>query len=419
MNHLPLLIKVRQRYPRERIENIEETLAEAVRRVPLTLPAGASVAIAVGSRGVANIAQIVRALVSHLKGQGYKPFIVPAMGSHGGATAEGQREVVEGYGVTEEFVGAPIRSSMEVVELPNEGVGNRVFMDRNASEADATIIVNRVKVHTDFHGMHESGIMKMAAIGLGKKRQAIEIHSFGVAGLRERIIPTARAILKHGNIVMGIALVENAYDETMILRAIPAVDIEVEEKRLLEISRRNMPSLPTESLDVLIIDEMGKDVSGAGVDTNIIGRIRVDGQQEPERPRISRIVVRDLTDVSHGNAIGIGLVDIITKRLYDKIDFKATYENTVTSTFLERGKMPIVADTDCDAVEMALRTASLGPDPASMAKARVMRIHSTLHLDELYVSESVLSEIKGLNYIEVAGAPCDMANADGTLRDWA
>ena len=419
MDQFPPLTKIRQHYPRERVQNIEQTLLESVRRVPLTLPAGSSVAITVGSRGVANIHLVVKTLVSYLRAKNLEPFIVPAMGSHGGATAEGQRAVIESYGVTESFVGAPIRSSMEAVELSNDGIGNRVFMDRNAYEAKGTIVVNRIKVHTDFHGPHESGLMKMTAIGLGKKRQAQEIHSFGIRGLKERIVPTARKILEHGNIIMGIALVENAYDETMIIQAVPTPEIEAEERRLLEISRRNMPALPTDRLDVLVIDEMGKDVSGCGVDTNIIGRMKIAGEPEPERPSISRIVVADLTDASHGNAIGLGLVDIVTRRMREKIDFVATYENTVTSTFLERGRMPIVAENDRRAVAMALSTCSLGPDPGSASKARLARIRNTLHLDELYVSNAVLEEVRASDRIEVVGKEAAMFSDGDSLPTWA
>ncbi len=416
---LPDLLKVRRRFPRERLEDVREELQSQLRACPVELPSGATVAIAVGSRGITNLRPIVAALVSYLKSLGCTPFIVPAMGSHGGATAEGQEAVLASFGITEPLVGAPVRSSMEAVELPNDGIGNRVFMDRNARGADATILVNRVKVHTDFHGPFESGLLKMASIGLGKKLQASEIHSFGIAGLKERIVPTARKVLEHGNVVMGIGIVENAYHETMIVRAIPARAIESEEKRLLEVARRNMPALPIDSLDVLVIDEMGKDVSGAGVDPNIIGRIRIRGQEEPEKPTISSIVVADLTEASHGNAVGIGLVDVITRRMYEKIDFAATYENVVTSSFLERGRLPVVAKDGRDAVEIALRSCGLGPDGGERASGvRLLRIKNTLRLEEAYVSPSVLQEIKDAPGIEVVGPPRALISERGELSGW-
>lgn len=417
MDSLPNVTKIRQHRACQRIADVRSALLSELQGVPLKLPHGATVAIAVGSRGISNIDVIVATLVSHLKSKGYAPFIVPAMGSHGGATAEGQRAVLASYGISESSIGAPIRSSMEVVELPNNGIGNRVFMDRHAQSAGATIVVNRVKVHTDFHGLYESGLLKMIAIGLGKKDQAHEIHSFGVSGLKERILPTARKILQHGNIVMGIGVVENASDETMIIKAIRANAIEDEEKRLIEISRRNMPSLPVDALDILVIDEMGKDISGTGVDTNIIGRMRVAGQPEPDHPAISAIVVDDLTDASHGNAVGVGLVDIVTRRLYEKIDLAATYENVITSTFLERGRIPIVAQNARQAIEIALRACGLG-SARPLPSVRMMRIENTLHPEDSYVTPSLLEEVRERQQIEVFDNSCPLLTEQGCFTPW-
>lgn len=406
---IPRLIKVRQFFNREYIEDIEGRVREEIFRLGVSIKPGSEIAIAVGSRGIRNIDRIVKALVDTVKELGGKPFIVPAMGSHGGATAEGQKKLLEGYGIREDTIGAPVRSSMEVVELPSDGLENKVFMDKIAYSADGTIVVNRIKPHTDFHGDVESGLLKMCVIGLGKHKQAIEIHRFGTYGLRNLIPLTAERIIKYGNIIFGIGIVENAYDETMIIEAVKPEDFKETDKRLLEIARENMPSLPVEKLDLLIVDEMGKDISGAGMDTNIIGRIYIDGEPEPERPKITRIVVTDLTEKTHGNAIGLGLADFTTKKLFNKIDFNATYQNAVTSTFVLRGKIPIIAEDSRTAIEWALRTCG----PVDIERARIVRIKNTLSLSELYVSESVLEEIR--DRVEVIGDFVDICDDKGEL----
>ncbi|HRU33256.1 MAG TPA: DUF362 domain-containing protein, partial [bacterium] len=370
---------------------------------------GSYIAIAAGSRGIRNIHRIVKATVEVVKEFGGRPFIVPAMGSHGGATAEGQKELLESYGITEEYTGAPIRSSMEVVELPSNGLENKVYMDKLAYSADGTIVINRIKPHTDFHGDIESGLLKMCVIGLGKHKQAIEIHRFGTYGLKYLIPPTAKRIIEYGNIILGIGIVENAYDETMVISAAKPEDFEREDKRLLDIARGNMPRLPVDKLDLLIVDEMGKDISGAGMDTNIIGRIYIDGETEPEKPKITRIVVTDLTEKAHGNAIGIGLADLTTRRLVNKIDFNATYQNAVTSTFLHRGKIPVIAEDSKTAIEWALMTCG----PIDIPNARIIRIKNTLSLNELYISRSVLEEIK--DRIEIIGDFTDILDEEGEL----
>ena len=403
------MIKVRQDFNRDHIKNVEEKVKQEIENSGVKIAKGSSIAIAVGSRGVANIHRVVKATVETIKGMGGIPFIVPAMGSHGGATAKGQKEVLESYGVTEAYVGAPIKSSMQVVELPNDGIVNSVYMDKNAYEADGTIIINRIKVHTDFHSSTESGLIKMCVIGLGKHKQALAIHRYRVYGLKNLILPTARQVLKHGNILLGIGLVENAYDETAIIKAILPEKLEEEELKLLQYNRTHMPSIPVSQLDVLLVDEMGKDISGVGIDTNIIGRIGIQSETAPESPKITNIVVSDLTEASHGNALGMGLAEFITKKLFNKIDFKATYENVITSTFLDRGKMPIVADTDLQAFQYAIRTCG----PIEIEKARVIRIKNTLHLSEIYVSPAVLEEIKDKQNITILENPKDIFTEEG------
>ncbi|MBN1877100.1 MAG: DUF2088 domain-containing protein [Anaerolineae bacterium] len=409
------LTKIRQRFPRPRLNDARAAMTQELDTMRPLIQPGDSIAIAVGSRGIANIATIVKTVVDFVKAQSAAPFIIPAMGSHGGGTAEGQAGVLASYGITGATMGAPVRSSLDVVEIPAPGFPNRVFMDRYAYESDGVILINRVKVHTDFHGPYESGLVKMSVIGLGKHRQALEIHSFGVYGLRERIPPTAQRIFETGKVLFGVALVENAYDETMVVKALRAGDIMREEPSLLDVARANMPRLPVDNLDILIIDRMGKDISGAGIDPNIIGRNRIRGEPEPDHPHIKAVTVHDLTDATHGNACGTGLADVVTRRLFDKTDLTITNENIVTSSFLERGNIPVIAPTDAQAYTWALRSCSSPAGSVVPVEACVARIRDTLHLSELYVSRAVLDEIVGRVDIEVLGEPVTMFSTDGVL----
>ena len=386
---IPKMVKIRQAFDPGHIDDIEQATRDQILSLGISLKPGARIAIAVGSRGITNLDRIVKSTVEAIREMGGDPFIIPAMGSHGGATAEGQRQVLEGYGVTEEYTGAEIRSSMEVVTMLPGNLGHRVFMDRYAFEADATVVINRVKVHTDYHGTTESGLLKMCVIGLGKHAMALEIHRYGVYGLKELIPAAARHMLQISNIIMGIGIVENAYDQTAIIQAIRAGDLEWEELKLLDFNRKHMPCLPVDKLDVLIVDQLGKDISGVGMDPNITGRMRIRGQQEPVRPNVSNIIALELTEGSHGNALGMGLADFITRRFFGQIDFEATYENVMTSTFTERGKMPIVAENARQAMMYALRASG----PIDMPDAKIIRIRNTLKLDEIYVSPAVLREI--------------------------
>jgi hypothetical protein len=361
------MFRIRQRFPAHRLENV----ARAVRAelLPFPIRAGARIAIAVGSRGIANLTAIVGEVVAWVREHDAEPFLVPAMGSHGGATAEGQRKLLEGFGLTD------IESSMEVVPL-----GADAFMDRRAFESDGVILINRVKPHTSFHGLYESGLMKMLAVGLGKHRGAEALHRRGVAGLRDGIPAVARQVLATGKILFGVAIVENAYDETLLVKA--TCRIPEDEPALLELARVNMPSLPVEDLDLLIVDEIGKEISGTGMDTNVIGRMRIAGEPEPVSPRIQRIFVRDLRGDS---AYGIGLADVTTRQLVEKADWNVTRINAETSGFPLRVKLPEVVDSFTPTGE------------------RIVRIQNTLRLDTMIVSEPVLKNIEGRATIEVLG----------------
>lgn len=401
------LTKIRQHFPQNSLPAIQAEVQKELARLRHLMKPNASIAIAVGSRGIDNIILIVREVVNFVKQYQAKPFIVPAMGSHGGATAEGQAEILASYDISETMIGAPVRASMETVELPRGSCINPIFMDKHAYNSDGVILINRIKPHTDFHGKYESGLAKMSVIGLGKEKAASVVHQYGIHGLTTLLEPSARQVLATGKILAGLALVENAYDKTMLVRALQADEILMEEPKLLAIAHENMPSLPVDDIDVLIVDRMGKNISGVGIDTNIIGRKKIHGQPEPEKPNIKAILVADLTEESHGNAVGLGLADVITQRLYDKMDLEATYKNALTSTFLERTKIPLVAKNDKLAFEAALRSCGhLPPD-----REKIIRIKDTLHLDTLYVSQAVVELLKDDSGIEFCER--DVALFDG------
>jgi hypothetical protein len=402
------LFSVIQNFDTPKIDDVESYLTKELEKIISRVTAGSTIAVAVGSRGIFGIDRIVQTTVRCLKRKNAKPFVVPAMGSHGGATAEGQKEVLSSYGVRESNIGAPIRSSMEVVRLPSN-LPVKLFMDSLAFRADGIILINRIKPHTDYHGPYESGLVKMAVIGLGKHDQALEIHRFGVPGLRDLIPQCAEIIFGTGKILGGVAIVENAYEQTAIIEALPFEAILSQEPRLLNLARTLMPVLPSDNIDLLIVDWMGKDISGVGMDTNIIGRIEIRGEREPDHPRIKAIFARDLTAKSHGNALGVGLADVISRRLYDKIDFRSTLENAYTSSFLSRAKVPIVAESDQQAVDIALRSSGA----VAQGHKRIMRIRDTLHLEEIYVSEKLLEELRSQPNIKISGRGAVLVDPTG------
>lgn len=396
---LPRVVKVRQECPRPRIGDVEEALRAEYAKGEISgaVEPGMSVAITAGSRGISGISEILRSLTGILKEAGAKPFIVPAMGSHGGATVEGQVEVLRSLGVTEESVGAQVRSSMEVVEIGRTGQDIPVYMDRIASEADGVIVVGRIKQHTDFHAEIESGLMKMASIGLGKHAQALALHAHGVPGIRDYMVEAGGIVFDSGKVLFGVGIVENAYEEMAIIEAVAPDEVSEREKKLLKESAKLMPKLPVSEMDVLFVDELGKNFSGTGMDTNAIGRFRILGVEDPETPRAKYVIVSDISEASHGNALGIGLADLTTKRLFEKIDYEAMNQNVLTSTFLERAKVPMVMDDDRAALEAAIRC-NWGVAPED---TRFVRIPNTLHLREIYLSENLLDEALANGNVEV------------------
>jgi hypothetical protein len=395
---LPKVFRVRQNFNAQRVDNIPRAVTQSLQSLSplLALKGGERVAVGVGSRGISNLAAIVKAVCSTLRELGAEPFIVPAMGSHGGATAEGQRHILEGYGVTEEAMGVPIKASMEVVELGRTPSGIRVFLDRNAAEADFIFPVNRVKPHTDFKGENESGLIKMTAVGFGKLAGASEYHQAAFhLGYPRVFREVAQVVLSTGRVLGGLAILENALHETAKIVAIAPHSLIAEDQALLKEARQMMPRLPCEEIDLLIVDEIGKDLSGTGMDTNIIGRSvqgYIAGVPTHENvPRITRILVCDLTPGSNGNGIGIGLADFTTARFMDKLDLKATVINGLTALTPINAKIPIYFDNDRKAIEMALRTAGVEDLP----RGRVVRIKNTLSLAEIEMSEAYLEEAKG------------------------
>lgn len=400
---MPPLSTIRRRLPAGEPVDIESSLAAAWEAGGLAArAAGRDIAIGIGSRGVARIDEIARCLARLVRDSGGRPFVVPAMGSHGGATPAGQLEVLSGLGVTQESVGCPLRATMEVEVVGETEQGWPLHLDRHVAEADGLIIANRIKVHTDFHGPHESGLLKMLAIGLGKERGAAWIHSHGTQGLREIMPQIAAGLLRHVNLLAGVATVEDGYHRPVELEVFDSEDLIAGEQRLLQRSRELMPSLPVDDIDLLVIERMGKDISGAGMDTNIIGRWMMEGEPEPEAPRVRAIAVLDLTEATHGNATGVGLADFITRRLFDKIDLPLTTVNTFTSGGLLRGRLPLVYENDEQAIDMALRHV-FRSHPEEREFARVVRIGSTLELDTMQVSASVLQDLRDAPDLLVAG----------------
>lgn len=402
----PMMVRVRQRlYDRVLLDLDSVVIREVERRLTGKVRPGQRIAIAVGSRGVANIARITRATAEAVRRVGGEPFVVPAMGSHGGATAEGQVAILESLGVTEAFVRCPIRSSMEVVQIGTTDDGMPVYLDRNAASADGIVVINRVKKHTDFHGDLESGLMKLLCIGLGKKAQADLVHSYGAPGLKRYIPLVARVTLARAPILLGVATLENGYEQTAEILTFDATEIEAGEKRLLRKNKRTYPGLPFDEIDVLVVDWIGKEISGTGMDTNVIGRIRIPGEPEPARPRIRTIVALALTEASHGNAVGLGLADLISHRLRDAMDDEATAVNVITSGFLDRGKVPLTLPNDRAAIETAL----LRLPPESRRRPRLVRIQDTLHVAEFEVSEALLEDVGSNPNLGVVGAPAPLA----------
>ncbi|HHZ01521.1 MAG TPA: DUF2088 domain-containing protein [Tissierellia bacterium] len=394
---IPKFARIRQHFDDTKIENIEEEIkkqfnSEKIRDI---IKEGQTIGITVGSRGLANLKEIVKYICDNIKSKGATPVILPSMGSHGGAVAEGQADFVRGLGVTEEFVGAEIRAGMEVIQLGTTEEGYPVYYDKIASELDGVIVLGRIKAHTDLEGDIESGLHKMIAVGLGNHLGAQVVHARGLDKAVPRVKSIARYALKNSNIVFGVGLIENAYDETSEIVFLPAAEIAETEASLLAKSKKQLPRFLFNDIDVLIVDQIGKNISGNGMDPNVIGRGMI-GYKNKEI-RINKIVTLDTSEESGSNAFGVGLSDITTKRIFNKLETEAMYTNAITAIAINGVRIPIAMDSDKLAIQLAIR-AVCAEEPE---KIRIARIKDTLSLSEIYVSESLVEELKGNENIEI------------------
>jgi hypothetical protein len=415
---IPLIAPLRQRLDQPVISDV----AAEVKRcwgesnVRTRLRPGNRVAVAVGSRGIANLAAIVRSTIESLREMGAQPFVVAAMGSHGGATSEGQRQLLADYGVTEAALGVPVKTEMETVRLGVNPWDEPVYWDKNAWEADAVVTVSRIKAHTDFRGRYESGIVKMLAIGLGKREGAAQHHRWGIRGVREMMPETARFIVERSKFIAGLAILENADEKTSHLKVVDRDVVFDEEPRLLEQAKAIMGRLPFDQIDLLVIGEIGKNYSGAGIDPNVVGRLFMEGEPEFVSPRVTRICALDLSPETHGNATGIGLADLTTDRLLSRIDPVPTRVNQMTACSLLRSKLPFGFPSDRACIEAGLATCW----QPNFSKVRMAIIPNTLELAETWVTAPLVAEACERNELVIEGdlrpVPFD---AHGTLQQQA
>jgi hypothetical protein len=398
---LPKIYKVEQHFKGPEVSDIPAKISEEISSLNLSqkIKPGQTVAITAGSRGIRHIDEIIKSVVDEMKALGAKPFIIPAMGSHGGGTAEGQREVLSNYNITEETMGCEIRSSMETVVIGKTSLGTDVFLDKYASEADHIAVVNRVKPHTKLIGEIESGLMKMCLIGLGKREGARTYHrAIDHYNWMDIVNSVADTVIHNAPITFGIAILQNAYENIGILKGVKPENFYTEEKELLKMARDLMGKLPFQNVDLMVVDEMGKDISGTGMDTNITGR------KDDSTMQVVRVFVRDLTEATHGNAQGIGLADFTTRHLVDQIDYNALYINSQTAYRTDSCKIPMYFNTDSDVLKVATDMAGID-DPAQY---KLVWIKNTLELEEIYVSEVYLKDLKQNSDVEICGGPYEI-----------
>ncbi len=400
------LYRVRQSVCREKIDSLQDAVRRELehKEARERIKPGWKVAVTVGSRGIDALPELLRCLVHWLKSRGAHPILIPAMGSHGGGTAEGQRGVLQGNGVTEANVGAPIVSSMVVESVGRTPAGTPVYVDREALAADAVVVLNRIKPHTAMDGPIQSGLLKMLAVGLGKKAGAASMHRLG---LEQNVLPAARIILEKVRVAFGVAIIENAYGEPCRIAVIPPEEIEEEEKKMLQQALAILPAVPFDPLDVLIVRKMGKNISGTGMDTNVVGRWRRIGR--PIDRHIGCLSVLGLTPQSRGNAYGMGMADFITKDFYRSIDFQATYANALTAGWPAGAKLPVVLEREKDLFEQLLRW-------YSYQKIALALIESTLQLETFWVSPALLEKGGGPSPVEVLQGPAEVGfDAQGKM----
>lgn len=406
---IPKMFHARQTFPRQSIapEDIPGIVEEQIAQPQFSekIKPGMNIAITAGSRGIRNVGIITKAVVDAVKRRGANPFIVPAMGSHGGATAEGQKEMLAGFGITEEAMGCPIVSSMEVVELGYSSLGKLVVLDKNAYESDGIIVSCRLKPHNAFRGTHESGPCKMMTVGLGKQVGAQTVHSDGMGKIGQNIPTMAAVVLEKAPILFAIPCIENAYDETAMIEAILPENILEREAKLLEVAKANMPSLIVGEGDVLVVDEIGKNYSGTGVDPNITGTFSTEFAHGGIR--VQRTAFLNLSEISHGNALGVGLASAITSKIFDVMDIEAMYPNCLTSTVLKSACIPCVVATDKEAIQLCIRTCN----GIEGKPVRMVRIANSLHIGQIMLSEAYYEDVCAGKYpgVEALDAPAPLA----------
>lgn len=396
---LPELYQVKQIFDRAALKEIEGTLKKELEKkyIKAKIHPGMKVAVAVGSRGIKNLYLIVKTVVDEILARGAEPFIVSAMGSHGNGTEEGQREILASYGITEENLGVKVVTTVDVSYLGMTESGKKIYFDKAAMEADAIIPINRVKLHTDFVGELQSGLCKMLVIGLGNQIGCSAIHEENPDDFAAIIEAAAGLILEKCNVAYGVAVIENAYDETFMIEAVPAEVLIEREKELVKIARTKMPLLIPPQIDVLIVEEIGKNISGAGYDPNILGKSSVLKQFCLPVPEIKRMVLLGLTPQSHGNAIGIGLFDVTVKSVFDQLDYESMYANAIACRCIEDCRVPLVAENEDEAVRVAVKCIrNVGKD-----QLRIVKIKNTLELEYIQVSQTVLNDIRRDERIQI------------------
>jgi Lactate racemase N-terminal domain len=404
MKDFPKIFKIHQKIDAPYLERVEKRVNDLLDQFGLSqkVKKGERIGLTAGSRGIKDKLKVLKTIVSRLKDLGAFPFILPSMGSHGGATAEGQIRVLEDLGITERSVGAPIQSSMDVEEIGQTKFGTPVLIDKNLHKADKIIVVNRIKPHTDFKGEIESGLIKMMAIGMGKQKGSLMVHRLTIKhGFPTVLAEVGSVLLKKLPIFFGMGIIENQYDETAFIELLKPEEFIEKEKILLKKAKELMPSLPFHQMDILIVDEMGKDISGTGMDTNVIGRNQFIGNPKFENPKITRIFVRDFTAGGYGNATGIGMADYTTKRLVDKIDYPCTHINCINGMTPENGRVPIFFEKDRDALNTAHYNCGVF-DPQDL---RILWVKNTLELEYLYASQALLKEARSNTQLEILSDP--------------
>ena len=415
---IPKMVRIREKYEDDKIDDVKAHLINELDSLEIDRQSlrGKKIALTVGSRGIPSLPVLVRTMCDKLKEWGAEPFIIPAMGSHGGGTVEGNVQILTDYGITEDAMGVPIKASMDVVQVGaiNDGAHTPIYCDKNAAEADGIVLFNKVKPHTDFKGYVESGMCKMIAIGIAKHFGCSWFHRQGFDTFGERIPMVAAEFLKNMNVIMGVGVVQNAFDEISEIKAYPKDKIIEGDHELLQIAKRRLPRMKFDNIDVLIIDQIGKNISGEGADPNVTGRGCMPGFEDDFHCK--KMFVRKLTPPSHGNACGLCYADVTTRQCLQSVDWESTWINFSTNMMLSAGKIPVYQNTDYEALRLAIRTCT---ELSDYSQARIARIRDTLSLSEVEVSEALLPDVIGRDDVEILSEPYELEfDDDGNMKDF-